>query len=128
MPIVPSLVQGRIVRATVPDPQGQNPKNRRCVVISDNQAITPGGRVVIVGITTELTQSPAAHYVPLQHGAKCWTGLTDPSAALCTWTVELPVAAVDVQPNFVRPEHVLAILHTVKELIDQGHQFPRFSL
>ncbi len=125
---MPSLVQGRIVRADVPDPQGRNPKNRRCVVITANDKITAGGRILIVGVTSELKQSPADHYVILQHGDRCWTGLTEPSGALCTWTIELPIQNVQITPNFLRPEYTERILATIRALVAIGQPCPMFQL
>src|SRR5207244_4208879 len=90
--IVPSLIQGRIVYPIVPihDPQGRNPKpGRPFVVISRNEEIAQEDRVLAVGITGELDQSPADHCVELPHGPRCKTGLSKPSAALCTWLIDI---------------------------------------
>ncbi|MBY0522564.1 MAG: hypothetical protein K2R98_04175 [Gemmataceae bacterium] len=68
---MPSLVQGRVVYPTVkvPDPQGNNPKEGRpFVVITGNEDIAKADRVVAIGITGELDESPSDHYVVLKHG------------------------------------------------------------
>jgi hypothetical protein len=65
---VPSLVQGRIVWATVPDPQGRNPKTRRCVVVSRNEDIAKSDRIRIVGITHTRVPEDLDAYVELRMG------------------------------------------------------------
>jgi hypothetical protein len=96
---VPSLVRGRIIypRVAIPDPQGQNPKEGRpFVVISRDEEIKQGGSIQAVGVTGELHQSPADHYVLLPFGPNAKTGLRQKSAALCTWLIDIAQDRVEV--------------------------------
>lgn len=121
---MPNLIQGRVVWADVRDPQGHNDKNRKCVVISTNDEIASSQRIVLVGITTKLQQSPADHYVHLQYGTRCWTGLSQPSAALCSWTIGIDKNSVEVLANFLRPDYTTKILDAVSRLVDAGQAHP----
>jgi len=124
--VPPPLIKGRVVRAEVPDPAGRNPKNRRCVVVEP-----PTGqpqRILIVGITTELDSSPHDHYVPLEWGPNCWSGLSEESAALCTWSIEIDESAVATTRHFIRPQYVLAILAKMESLKNAGFRCPCISL
>src|SRR5438309_926521 len=71
--VSPSLIQGRIVfpHRPIPDPQGRNPKlGRPFVVITSTEDIPSRDLIQIVGITDELTESPAEHYVELRWGPR----------------------------------------------------------
>jgi mRNA-degrading endonuclease toxin of MazEF toxin-antitoxin module len=68
---VPALVRGSVVRPKfpVPDPQGRNPTLQRpFVVVSDNAFIETSDRILLVGITRKLRESPREHYVELPYG------------------------------------------------------------
>jgi mRNA-degrading endonuclease toxin of MazEF toxin-antitoxin module len=102
---VPSLATGRIVRATLPDPQGQNPKNRRFVVVSSPQQIAGGGPIRVVMVTSSRIR-PDSEYVDLQYGPNCLTTFDVPSAALCSHEYTVATTSVEVTKGFVRPEYV----------------------
>ena len=121
---LPPLIHGRIVWATVPDPQGRNEKRRRCLLITSNSQIASGGLLRIVGITSELTESPAEHYVRLQHGERAWSGLREPSAALGTWVIDISQSLVESTVWFIRPQHLKAVQDLVIDLEKQGYPIP----
>jgi hypothetical protein len=115
---VPPLVQGRIVysKVPIPDPQGRNPKPRRpFVVITRTEDIAASG-IQAVGITDELSESPADHYVALPWGAHARTGLTKKCAALCTWLINTEPHKVEIGSGHVSAKYVLAIIEKVKFL------------
>jgi hypothetical protein len=106
---VPAIVYGRIVYPLVPlpDPQGRNPKEGRpFVVISTPQQIQEGCDIELVGITSELSSSPAEDYAPIPWGHCATTRLTKKSAALCTWRVTLSQSDVEAGRGIVPPRYV----------------------
>ena len=127
----PKLIQGRIVWASVPDPQGQNVKRRRCVAIDVDRPIEGEVFVRIVGITTEMTQSRQSHYVPLPFDRppqKSWSGLVEPCAALCTWVIDIDESLVDLTTWFIGPKYVDAIQELIESLEKDGHPIPIFKI
>jgi mRNA-degrading endonuclease toxin of MazEF toxin-antitoxin module len=116
---VPLLVRGRFVypKVPIPDPQGQNPKEGRpFVVISRDEEIERGDPIQAVGITGELHQSPADHYVLLPYGPTAKTGLKQKSAALCTWLIDIAPEKLDVGKGYLRADLVDEILKKVLQL------------
>ncbi|HET6883088.1 MAG TPA: type II toxin-antitoxin system PemK/MazF family toxin [Pirellulales bacterium] len=110
------LVLGRVVWATVPDPQGRNPKSRRCVVISDVDPSDPPNDVTVVYVTSSMNESYADEYVTLKHGPRCLTSFTKLSAAHCIGVYKLPVSEVTLHPGIVEPTFVEAIRHRIDAL------------
>jgi hypothetical protein len=82
------LAPGAIIRIPdVRDPAGQNPKDRRFVVLEVQ--IQPTGEVRLVGtfVTGTLPKPLPEDHVPITQWApsgRCRTGLTKPSAAVCS--------------------------------------------
>jgi mRNA-degrading endonuclease toxin of MazEF toxin-antitoxin module len=79
------------------DPQGRNPKDRPCVLVSTSERIADGGPFEVVAITT-LLPNP----LPFDHVELPWhlqrhprTGLNKPNAAVCSWLVEVEASRVD---------------------------------
>lgn len=125
---MPSLVRGRVVYPLVPipDPQGRNPKaGRPFVVISSNEDLTAGQAIQAVGITTNLTQSPPEDYVALPWGRNARTGLTEESAALCTWVIEVAQDAVNIGKGFVDPRLVLRIVERIRAILESKPEEPK---
>jgi len=113
------LRQGQIVRATIADPQGGNPKRRPVVIVSETAAIVAGGEVVVIAITTQVGSFPAEVSValPWHRGGHPRTTLTQRGEAICTWQtgvpvddVEAPVGRVPV-PEMSRIMEILAALN-----------------
>jgi mRNA-degrading endonuclease toxin of MazEF toxin-antitoxin module len=80
------------------DPQGRNPKDRPCVLLSSSERIAAGGPFEVVAITT-FTPDP----LPFDHVALPWqpqgqtrsrTGLDKPNAVVCSWLVEVEASRV----------------------------------
>ncbi len=122
----PSLIRGRIVFPTVPipDPQGQNPKpGRPFVVLTANEDIKSSDRIQAIGITSQLRESPQEHYVVLPWGKGCRTGLTQESAALCTWLIDIAKQDMQIGRGYVDPNLLeeiatkLVALKTTKNVI-----------
>lgn len=116
---MPSLVRGRIVypQVAIPDPQGQNAKDGRpFVVISRDEEIEKGETIQAVGITGELMQSPADHYILLPYGPNAKTGLKQKSAALCTWLIDVAPDKVEVGRGYVRADLLEEIVRNVLRL------------
>jgi mRNA-degrading endonuclease toxin of MazEF toxin-antitoxin module len=121
---MPIIVRGRIIypKTAIPDPQGQNPKDGRpFVVISRDEEIEKGDRIRAVGITGELRQAPAEHYVPLPWGPTAKSGLRQKSSALCSWFIEISQDRVDVGNGYLRGSVVDEIVVKVLEL----HSIPQ---
>ena len=110
------LVLGRVVWANVPDPQGRNPKSRRCVVISDFDPIAPPAEVTVVYVTSSVNESYADEYVKLKHGPRCLTSFTKPSAAHCIGVYKLPASEVTPDRGIVEPTFVEAIRQRIDAL------------
>ena len=116
---MPILVRGRIVypKVAILDPQGQNPKEGRpFVVISRDEEIKKGDPIQAVGLTGELNQSPADHFVLLPYGPTAKSGLKQQSAALCTWLIYISPEKLDVGKGYIHPDLVDEIVQKVLQL------------
>ena len=69
------------------DPQGRNPKDRACVVVTPTDRIRPDTLLDVVAITTKLSDPlPSDHVsLPWHPSRHPRTGLTMRNAAVCTW-------------------------------------------
>lgn len=112
------LVFGRIVWAEVADPHGRNPKVRPLVVLSPTADITPDGVIRAVACSTRVGMAPADVCVPLpwDRTGHPKTKLREPTVAVCSWAVELPVAAVLDTAGVVSGRHILAIQSAMKRI------------
>jgi len=88
---VPKPEQGRVILATVFDPQGRNPKTRPAVIISETTQIQADGRIACVAITSSVPDEIPDDFVllPFQPQGKVRTGLRMRSAAMCSWLFEI---------------------------------------
>ena len=73
------------------DPQGRNPKDRACVLVTPSAEIAEGGPLDVVAITSKLPAPLPRDHVPLpwhplRHPR---TGLNKPNAAVCSWLSEV---------------------------------------
>ncbi len=91
-----------IIFAEVLDPNGQNPKTRRVVVLTPDIALSAGFPIVVAGVTGTLPNPLTADYVKLPYknppSRHPKTGLTKGAAVLCTWVV--PITLNDIQRTF----------------------------
>jgi hypothetical protein len=84
-----------ILFAEILDPNGQNAKVRRVVVLTPDDALAAGYPVVIAAVTSTLPSPLTDDYVRLPYknppGRHQKTGLTKQAAALCTWIDQISV-------------------------------------
>ena len=105
-----------IVFAEVLDPNGQNPKTRRVVVLTpDIELAAAGFPIVVAGVTGTFPNPLTADYVILPYknppGRHPKTGLTKEAAVLCTWVVPITPSDIKGRSGFVPPAH-MAIVHS----------------
>ena len=84
------LVQGDIVRVTLYDPNGQNPKSRRAVVVTKTDEIDDA--VVVAAISTKFDRKnllPEYVAIPWHRDGHPRTSLTEPSVVKCGWLREV---------------------------------------
>jgi hypothetical protein len=102
-----------IIFAEVLDPNGQNPKTRRVVVLTPDTELATGFPVVVAGVTGTLPSTRTAEYVKLPYknppGRHPKTGLTKEAAVLCTWVVSITQNDVKGRSGFVPPAHMAMV-------------------
>ena len=110
---MPSIIQGRIVYPfePIPDPQGENAKQRPCVVISSNNEIKSGAPLKLVAISRDVYGKPDEVLLP--YGLNCHTRLRQRSAAICTWVITIGQSEVEVGKGIVPPIQLQQILQKV---------------
>jgi hypothetical protein len=103
-----------VLFAEVPDPNGQNPKTRRVVVLTPDVELAAGFPIVVAGVTGTLPRPLTADYVklPYSHSPRRHpkTGLTKEAAVLCTWIVSIAPTDIKGRSGFVPPA-LMAIVH-----------------
>lgn len=88
---------GNIVIVTgLLDPQGRNPKDRPCVVVTPPVEAGEGETIDVVAITTLLPDPLPPDHVPLPWHAQDHprTGLNKRNAAVCSWFAEVSSSRV----------------------------------
>ena len=104
-----------IIFAEVLDPNGQNPKTRRVVVLTPDIELVAGFPIVVAGVTGTLPDPLTGDYVRLPYknppGRHPKTGLTKKAAILCTWVVSITRNDIRGRSGFVPPAH-MAIVNT----------------
>ena len=102
-----------ILFAEVFDPNGQNPKIRRVVVLTPNLELAAGYPIVVAGVTTTLPDPVTSNYVKLPYknppGRHPRTGLTKEAAVLCTWIVSISTSDVHGRSGFVPPAYMAIV-------------------
>src|SRR4051794_35709921 len=93
------------------DPQGRNPKDRACVVVTVPDEIGEGAALEVVAITTLLPEPLPFNHVPLPWHAQGHprTGLNKRNAAVCSWTAEVESSRVARVIGRVPGRHLLRI-------------------
>src|SRR5438270_2289768 len=78
------------------DPQGRNPKDRACVVVTPSDQIEDGGSLDVVAITSLLPDVLPFDHVPLPWHAQRHprTGLNKRNAAVCSWLAEVEASRI----------------------------------
>ena len=114
----PPLIPGRIVWATIPDPNGVNPKRRAVVLlVGEKDLPTPSSPLLGVAVTSTFKKPLAEDQVSLSwNPQKAGTGLTKPCVAVCSWLVAIHRA--DIADNdisgVVPPRQMVEIQQKVK--------------
>ena len=102
-----------IVFAEVLDPNGQNPKTRRVVVLTPDIELAAGFPIVVAGVTGTLPDPLTADYVKLPYknppGRHPKTGLTKEAAVLCTWVVAITRNDITGRSGFVPPAYMAMV-------------------
>jgi len=109
--------QGDIVWAIVYDPNGSNPKNRRCLVLTKSDEIQAGGDIVVAAISTKFDRTnfdPTYVAAPWQRGGHPKTTLDEPSVVKCRWLQIVSADSVTVAGYLPGKE-----LYRVMEVIAQ---------
>ena len=112
------LTQGRIVRASVTDRQGGNPKVRPIVVLTDNSEIGSAKTLVGAAITSQFVRPLQSDEVPIPFSpdGTCVTKLRKDCVAKCSWLCEFEKSEI-VDINGPVPTATLEkILAKVSEL------------
>jgi hypothetical protein len=102
-----------IIFAEVLDPNGQNLKTRRVVVLTPDVQLAAGFPIVVAGVTGTLPKPLTADYVKLPYknppGRHPKTGLTKEAAVLCTWVVPITRDDIKGRSGFVPPAHMVLV-------------------
>jgi hypothetical protein len=103
-----------IFAQNVCDPAGQNPKNRRVVVLTPDTELATGFPIVAAGITGTLPPVITSDYVLLPYknppGTRHpKTGLTKRAAVLCTWVIIVDPSDVLGRSGFAPPSSMSLI-------------------
>lgn len=112
---MPKPEQGRIIFATVLDPQGRNRKTRPAVIISETKQIQTDGRIACVAITSSLPDKIPEDCVllPFHPAGKVRTGLQKRSAAVCSWLFDTSEDEIEKYIGIVPSE-------LMKEIIERA--------
>ena len=102
-----------IIFAEILDPNGQNLKTRRVVVLTPDSALAAGFPIVVAGVTSTLPNPLTADFVKLPYknppGRHPKTGLTKEAAVLCTWIVTITANSVRGRSGFVPPAYMTLV-------------------
>jgi hypothetical protein len=112
------LRQGSVIRARVPDPQGDNVKVRPLVVVTPTTEISAQQTFVGVAITGSFSEPLAKDEVALPYhpSGTASSGLRKPCVAKCSWLVELNgVDVVDLKGHLSK-ERLIAVLNRIAAL------------
>ncbi len=102
-----------IIFAEVLDPNGQNPKTRRVVVLTPDDELAAGSPIVVAGVTGSLPNPLTADFVMLPYrnppGRHPKTGLTKAAAVHCSWVVPITPNDIKGRSGFVPPAYMVII-------------------
>ena len=97
------------------NPAGQNPKTRRVVILTPNDALTAGFPIVAAPVTTQIPPTPSADHILLpfknppgsRHPA---TGLTRRAGIVCSWLVKVDPKEIAGRSGYV-PTAAMSVVH-----------------
>jgi len=103
-----------IFAAGVLDPNGQNPKDRRVVVLTPDVELAAGYLIVAAGVTGTIPPLLPTNFVLLPYknppGTRHpKTGLTKKAAVVCTWLVIIDPGDVTGRSGFVPPASMVVV-------------------
>jgi mRNA-degrading endonuclease toxin of MazEF toxin-antitoxin module len=102
-----------VLFAEVLDPNSQNPKTRRVVVLTPDRELVAGFPIVVAAVTGTLPNPLTADYVKLPYknppGRHPKTGLTKEAAVLCSWVVSIAPNEIKGRSGFVPPALMLIV-------------------
>jgi hypothetical protein len=111
--VPPSIRYADILFARVADPNRQNPKIRRVVVLTPDLALAAGYPIVVAGVTGTLPNPLTADFVLLPYknppGRHPKTGMTKRAAVLCTWIIPITLADIHGRSGFVPPPYMALV-------------------
>jgi hypothetical protein len=118
---MPAVEIGRIVWATVHDPQGRNAKSRPLVVVGTTAASVDVIALDCVGVTSQGDQSPTEMQValPWMRQGHPRTRLTRASFAVCNWSARILPEAVE-RVGGVVPKTVMNQIMEILERLRQA--------
>ncbi len=101
------------------DPQGRNPKDRPCVIVTDPGSPPPGGMQLVVAISTVLPDPLPDFYVllPYQQPRHPRTGLSRRNAAILRWVEEVDESRI-IRKLGIVPNRQLAEMVAIFERLD----------
>ncbi|MBI5762620.1 MAG: type II toxin-antitoxin system PemK/MazF family toxin [Planctomycetes bacterium] len=116
-PAPPSLKQGSIVWAGIPDRSGTL-KTRPLVIITADSEILLDSPIVGVAVSTLIPESVPGSYVelPWYRGGHPATGLARRCAAVCDWLVILRPSEIREIRGYVPTKYLLEILEKVGQI------------
>jgi hypothetical protein len=109
-------VQGDIVRVTLYDPNGKNPKSRRAVVVTKTEEIED--EVVVAAISTKFDPKGLPDdyvQVPWHRDGHAWTSLTEPSVVKCKWLDVVKCSDLTVAGH-LPGKYLLRVVQTIANL------------
>jgi mRNA-degrading endonuclease toxin of MazEF toxin-antitoxin module len=115
---VPKLQQGSIIWAVIPDPNGENPKERPAVVVTATEAIQPESPIAVVAVTGTLPKPLPEEYVelPWHRAGHPVTALKKRCAALCRWILSLRQDDIKECAGVVPTGKMVEIMTQVREI------------
>jgi mRNA-degrading endonuclease toxin of MazEF toxin-antitoxin module len=115
---VPQILQGSIIRATVTDTRGQNPKTRPLVVVTGNAELSQTDSILCVAVTGEFDNPllPNEILLPWHPRGKCRTRLKKKSVAKCSWVCEIRHSDVLEIKGHCPPAELELILEQIGKL------------
>ena len=93
------------------DPQGRNPKDRPCVIVTPNVDLEAGMPLQVVAITTFIPDPMPDDHVPLPWQAPRHpkTGLNRRNAAVCSWLARVAEDRVIRSVGFIPGKQLMEI-------------------
>jgi len=114
----PTIVQGSIVWAVIPDSHGGNPKIRPAIVLTPNARINSQNEIRLASVTSLIGEARFTETVelPWHPDGHPQTGLKKPSEVVCTWIAAMPLGDLTDSGKVLPPQYLLEVLDKVDSL------------